>query len=300
MCSHPLGSLILATGILALCSLSPAAAHGGGLHRWTLDASVLDVVPNAALRTEYAPWIVAASASEWNVLDTTDAAIKSNYFLPSLDPPNNNVTVKGKVDVYVYIRNNCTTGGQTTLVANLMYTKYEMTGGKWEKVDGKWQKTGGKWQTNPYGRVKKHVQTYAYGFTGTCDSPGNIYRNDATDPMMLDNRFNMEYWNKENLIGVGMNESDTVTGGGGVPGYQWGSAPQAHIVRGPEQAAEGETLKSIVLVVQGGATFCANLKWLADPMDVMAWGVDCEAIAAAAAVNDTAAAAVDPHAGHGM
>jgi hypothetical protein len=33
--------------------------------------------------------------------------------------------------------------------------------------------------------------------------------------------------------------------------------------------------------VQGAATFCANVEWMADPMDVMAWGVDCEAAAAA-------------------
>ncbi|KAG1672132.1 hypothetical protein FOA52_001720 [Chlamydomonas sp. UWO 241] len=282
MQSHALCSLILAAAILALCSLSPADAHGGGLHRWTLDASVLDVVPTAALRSEYAPWIVAASASEWNILNTTDAAIKASYFLPSFDPPNNNVTVKGKVDVYVYIRNNCTSGGQTTLVANLMYTKYE--------------KKGGKWQTNPYGRVEKHVQTYAYGFTGTCDAPGNLYRSDVTTPAMLDNRFNFAYWNNDNEIGLGMNETD------GTPGFQWGAAPQSYIVRGPEQAAEGETLKSIVLIVQGGATFCANLEWLADPMGVMAWGVDCEAAAAAAAAAapaGTEAVAVDPHAGHG-
>jgi hypothetical protein len=141
------------------------------------------------MRMEYAPWIVAASASNWSVLNTSDPSIVSTYFLPRFDPPNNDVTVTGKVDVYVYIRvggmhmrggrhahaamyappsmrahasfrrllgcastslihhqrrrtdckidhhtharyaqRNCTTGGQTTLMANLMLTKYEKVG----------------------------------------------------------------------------------------------------------------------------------------------------------------------------
>jgi hypothetical protein len=34
------------------------------------------------------------------------------------------------------------------------------------KEGGKWVKHDGEWVTKPYGHVDKHVQTYAYGFTG--------------------------------------------------------------------------------------------------------------------------------------
>eukprot|EP00955_Chlamydomonas_euryale_P086372 364208-Chlamydomonas_euryale.AAC.27 len=101
---------------------------------------------------------------------------------------------------------------------------------------------------------------------GTCSAPGNLYRQ---DPMAEDDRFNLAYWNKENFIGVGMNETDRVDG------YIWGAAPNSYLVRGPEQAANGTVPLSVVLVVQGAATFCAPLEWEANPEDAMAWGHDC-------------------------
>jgi len=229
-----------------------AQAHGGGLHRWTIDENVLQVIPHAAFRSEYHPWIKVAEASDWTVLNTTSASVKSNYFLPSFDPPNNEVAVEGTVGMYVYLRNNCSDSPQTTVVVKLRFAKSVTKDGMTT--------------TRNYGKAYKHVQTYGYAFTGECSEPGNLYRHDFEQQ---DNRFNLAYWNKDNYIGVGMNETDRFDG------FLWGASPNSYMVRGPEQASEGPVPMSMVLVVQGAATFCAPLEWMANPQDAYAWAVNC-------------------------
>ncbi len=81
-------------------------------------------------------------------------------------------------------------------------------------------------------------------FPGNCSRPGNLYRNNVT---MQDDRFNLAYWNYDNLIGEGINATTM-----GKPGYLWGGAPNSYQWRGPWQAAQGAPLGCIIVAVQGG------------------------------------------------
>lgn len=240
--------LLLLMTIAYTALLVPSVqAHGGGLHRWTLDPAVQVEVPTAPMRP-YFPTLVAV-ARNFTVLNVT--AVASTYMLPSM-PSYKEIAIKGYVNVYSYLSNNCTSAPQATLCPSLKFSQRK-------KVDGKM-----KWV--PYGYSDKLV--YGYGFTGTCSAPGDLYRNNAT---LQDNRFNLAYWNADgNLIGEGLNATTP-----GKPGYLWGGAPNSYQWRGPWQAAKGAPLGCIIVVVQGADTYCSNVEWLANPDSIMADGKNC-------------------------
>lgn len=231
---------------LVLVLAPTAQAHGGGLHRWTLDPAVLTEFPAAPIRP-YFPTLVAV-ARNFSVLNTT--AVLPTYILP-FSPSYKDVAVKGYVNVYSYLSNNCTNAPQATLCPSLMFSRQK-------KVNGKMQWT-------PYGYLDK--ETFGYGFTGNCSAPGNLYRNNIT---MQDDRFNLAFWHDDNLIGEGLNATTL-----GKPGYLWGGAPNSYQFRGPWQAALGAPLGCIIVVVQGAATYCSNVEWLANPDSIMAGGNNC-------------------------
>lgn len=240
--SHAASSFLML--VLLGTALHEALAHGGGLHRWTLNKNVAKVVKTAAVRTYLNTQI--ATCSKWTTLNYS-AISPASYAMPYF-PPTLNMSVSGAVDVYEYLSTNCTSSANTGLFPFLRFSV-------WSKLKGKWTSTPA-----PNG-----LTAFAYGFQGSCSAPGNLYRNNAT---LQDNRFNLAWWGKENVIGTGMNASDLY------PGYMWGSAPQSWFTREP---AAADALRSIVIMAQSGPSFCCNVDYTGFPAPkaVLKQGVNC-------------------------
>lgn len=171
---------------------------------------------------------------------------------PSSLPANARLVVNGSVDVYSYLGSNCTNAPNTGLFPSLKFRVI---------------------YTNAQGVVSSYLYTNktasAYGFTGPCSAPGNLYRNSTAQQ---DNRFNLAWWaGVEGIIGEGMNLTDTY------PGYLWGSAPNSWFARTP-QSKQPDPLTSIVLIPAAGGSFCCNLKWIFEPSDVLPLGKNCSVV----------------------
>lgn len=222
----------------------------GGLHRWTFNQNVLKYVPTAATRNNLYANLKVATCSDWSVLNTSVSP--ANYPLPifpSSLPANAHLNVSGSVDIYSYLGSNCTNSPQTALIPLL---KFRVV------------------YTTPSGATGSYLYTNktaaAYGFTGNCAAPGNLYRNNAT---LEDNRFNLAWWSSvEGIIGEGMNTTDVH------PGYLWGAAPSAWFARSPDSNLP-DPLTSIVLIPAAGGSFCCNIKWIYHAADVLPLGQNC-------------------------
>lgn len=235
-------AMLVVIGML-MCSHS-AMAHGGGLHRWTTNADVRNIVKTADVRTDVHQKIGACS--EWTVLNTS-AISPSVFFMPWFAPVYN-MTVSGSVDIVSYLVNNCTGSFNTALIPFLNFRI--------------WLKQGDGYSNRapPAG-----LTTFAYGYQGSCAAPGNLYRNNVS---LADNRFNLAWWGAENEIGNGMNTSDYY------PGWQWGAAPQSWVLR---NSTAPDRMQSIVLFAQNGPTFCCNVNYTGYPAPdaVLKEGHDC-------------------------
>lgn len=240
------GSLVLSV-LLAVLGLSSrgALSHGGGLHRWTFINETTKYVPTATIR--YDVHTQVASCSAWKVLNTS-AVSPSIYPLPFF-PATLNMTVEGSINIYSYLGGNCTSSPNTLLNPLLKFSV-------WVK------QSSTRWTA----RAPQAGSTaFAYGFTGSCSAPGNLYRNNLT---LQDSRFNLAWWGAEGIIGEGMNTTDNY------PGYLWGAAPQSWFTPNGTSAVR---LASIVLIPQAGPTFCCNVDYTGYPAaaSVLAKGKNC-------------------------
>lgn len=234
-------ALLLAL-VLGLCG--GAQAHGGGLHRWTVNPNVTKTIKTADVR----PYLfnTTARCNTWTVLNTT-AVSPSVYPLPFF-PPTLNMTLEGTLDVISYLGNNCSENPNTALIPFLKFSVWVKSGKTWRS------------QAPPAGYT-----AFGYGFEGPCSAPGNLYRDNAT---LQDNRFNLAWWGAEGIIGEGMNTTDLY------PGYLWGAAPGAWFVR---NATDAHRMQSVVVIAQGGPTFCCSLNYqgFPAPTDLLAKGKKC-------------------------
>eukprot|EP00798_Chlamydomonas_sp_ICE-L_P001304 gene1304-32653_t len=222
-----------------------AAAHGGGLHRWAFNADVLDMIPTADIRTNAHSMI--GVCSDWVNINHT--AAWSSYFMPYFETEVN-MTVEGTIELYTYLGGaNCTNSPQSGIFPMLEY-----------KV---WNKKNGKYRSKA---PKTTAISWAYTWTGSCDAPGNMYRNNET---LQDDRFNILYWNDEHgAIGEGMNSSDLY------PGKQWGATVNAWF---PEVSAE-KRIQSITIVTRGGPLMCCTVDYSGyeTPESVLEKGHNCD------------------------
>ena len=208
-------------------------------------------IPTAVTRNNLQANLKVATCSAWVPLNVSLSPASYPFPLfPSSLPPNARLDVSGSVDVWSYLGGNCTNTPNTGLFP---FLKFKVV------------------STNAAGKTSSYIytnrSTYAYGFTGNCSAPGNVYRNNAT---LEDNRFNYAWWSGgyEGTIGLGMNKTDTY------PGYQWGSAPNSWFPRTPA-SKQPNPLTSIVLIPAAGGSFCCNINWILEPSDVLPLGKDC-------------------------
>lgn len=103
-------------------------------------------VPTAPIRP-YNPTLVAV-ARKFEALNVTKVA--STFLLPVMPSNKEKVTIKGYVNLYSYLSNNCTNAPQAALCPSLNFSHQK--------------KVAGKWKWTPYGYSNKLA--YGYGFTG--------------------------------------------------------------------------------------------------------------------------------------
>lgn len=225
--------------------IQQTSAHGGGLHRWTFNPKVRNVVKTADVRTSTYPYTQVASClspsgspsgtSPWKILNTT-ALSPSVYPLPFF-PATKNISVGGTLDVYSYMGGNCSNSSNTALVPFLQLKE--------------WYRSKGKLLSRP---APTNSIVFGYGFTGPCSAPTNLYRNNITQQ---DNRFNLAWWDgREGAVGTGMNASDLY------PGYLWGASVNPWLLG---NSSATNRLRSIVLIVQSGPAFCCDLSYAGFP-----------------------------------
>lgn len=251
--------------VVACCSLPrPAVSHGGGLHRWTFNPKVLNVIKTASLRTNPNIQVATCGAtafggSPWKVLNLT-ALAPSLYTLPFFKPTKN-ITVSGTLDVVQYL------GGPPACTA---------TSGLFPFLQLKeWYRSKGRLLSKS---AATNTVVYGYGFSGTCSAPTNLYRNNAT---LQDSRFNLAWWNGvEGAVGTGMNFTDIY------PGYLWGAGVNSWLV-GNSTAAN--RLRSVVLIIESGPAFCCDLSYAGfpEPQEILKQQATCQTPSNATNVTNT-------------
>lgn len=136
----------------------------------SVHSNIATVVPTAIgsyLRNSRQATVLAATCSDWQALNLS-AVSPSSYTLPvfpSTIPKPWNLKVTGDIGIYTYLGSNCTNSPQTALIPLLNFKQISYKPGTNKIASSK-----------PY----TNKNTVAYGFTGACTAPGNLYRNNVT------------------------------------------------------------------------------------------------------------------------